>query len=210
MAEFAITGGIGSGKTTVARLLVAKGATLVDADQIVHGLQQSGGKVFNLIVERFGSGIVKDDGELDRQKIADIVFNDPKELEELNKIVHPAVGEEMAALRKKYDSKNMIVLVDIPLLVTPEGNLAREEYTSFRGKIVVDCRIETAVSRLVAHRGFNEDDAWARIEKQSTREQRLHHADYVINNNGPEENLSEQAESCWTWMQSLAKEISDN
>jgi dephospho-CoA kinase len=210
MAEFAITGGIGSGKTTVAKLLVAKGATLVDADKIVHGLQQSGGKVFNSIVERFGLGIVKDDGELDRQKIADIVFSDPKELEELNKIVHPAVGEEMAALRKKYDSQNMIVLIDIPLLVTPEGNLAREEYASFRGKIVVDCRIETAVSRLVAHRGFNEGDAWARIEKQSTREQRLHHADYVINNNGPEENLSEQAESCWAWMQSLAKEISDN
>lgn len=210
MAEFAITGGIGSGKTTVAKLLVAKGATLVDADKIVHGLQQSGGKVFNSIVERFGLGIVKDDGELDRQKIADIVFSDPKELEELNKIVHPAVGEEMAALRKKYDSQNMIVLIDIPLLVTPEGNLAREEYASFRGKIVVDCRIETAVSRLVAHRGFNEGDAWARIEKQSTREQRLHHADYVINNNGPEENLSEQAESCWTWMQLLAKEISDN
>ena len=210
MAEFAITGGIGSGKTTVAKLLVAKGATLVDADKIVHGLQQSGGKVFNSIVERFGLGIVKDDGELDRQKIADIVFSDPKELEELNKIVHPAVGEEMAALRKKYDSQNMIVLIDIPLLVTPEGNLAREEYASFRGKIVVDCRIETAVSRLVAHRGFNEGDAWARIEKQSTREQRLHHADFVINNNGPEENLSEQAESCWAWMQSLAKEISDN
>ncbi len=210
MAEFAITGGIGSGKTTVAKLLVAKGATLVDADKIVHGLQQSGGKVFNSIVERFGLGIVKDDGELDRQKIADIVFSDPKELEELNKIVHPAVGEEMTALRKKYDSQNMIVLIDIPLLVTPEGNLAREEYASFRGKIVVDCRIETAVSRLVAHRGFNEGDAWARIEKQSTREQRLHHADFVINNNGPEENLSEQAESCWAWMQSLAKEISDN
>ena len=210
MAEFAITGGIGSGKTTVAKLLVDKGATLVDADQIVHGLQQSGGKVFNSIVERFGSEIVKDDGELDRQKIANIVFNDPKELEELNKIVHPAVGEEMAALRKKYDSKNLIVLIDIPLLVTPEGNLAREEYKSFRGKIVVDCKIETAVSRLVRHRGFNEDDAWARIEKQSTREQRLHHADYVIDNNGPEENLNEQAESCWAWMQSLAKEISDN
>ena len=210
MAEFAITGGIGSGKTTVAKLLVDKGATLVDADQIVHGLQQSGGKVFNSIVERFGSEIVKDDGELDRQKIANIVFNDPKELEELNKIVHPAVGEEMAALRKKYDSKNLIVLIDIPLLVTPEGNLAREEYKSFRGKIVVDCKIETAVSRLVVQRGFNEDDAWARIQKQSTREQRLHHADYVIDNNGPEENLNEQAESCWAWMQSLAKEISDN
>jgi len=210
MAEFAITGGIGSGKTTVAKLLVTKGAALVDADQIVHDLQQSGGKVYHSIVERFGLGILKDDEELDRQKIADIVFNDPKELEELNKIVHPAVGEKMTELREKYNSENAIVLIDIPLLVTPEGELGREEYKSFQGKIVVDCKIEIAVSRLVAHRGFKEEDARSRIEKQSTRQQRLQYADYVINNNGPEENLSEQVDACWTWMQSLAKEISNN
>ena len=210
MAEFAITGGIGSGKTTVAKLLVTKGAALVDADQIVHDLQQSGGKVYHSIVERFGLGILKDDEELDRQKIADIVFNDPKELEELNKIVHPAVGEKMTELREKYNSENAIVLIDIPLLVTPEGELGREEYKSFQGKIVVDCKIEIAVSRLVAHRGFKEEDARSRIEKQPTHQQRLQYADYVINNNGPEENLSEQVDACWAWMQSLAKEISNN
>ena len=210
MAEFAITGGIGAGKTTVAKLLVTKGAALVDADQIVHDLQQSGGKVYHSIVERFGSGVLKDDEELDRQKIAEIVFNDPKELEELNKIVHPAVGKKMTELRDKYNSENAIVLVDIPLLVTSEGELGREEYKSFRGKIVVDCEIETAVSRLVAHRGFKEEDARSRIEKQSTRKQRLQHADYVINNNGPEQNLNEQVDACWTWMQSLAKEDSNN
>ena len=192
MTEFAITGGIGSGKTTVAKLLVLKGATLIDADQIVRDLQKPGQSVYKSIVERFGSDVVTDNQELDRQKIADIVFSNPEQLEALNTIVHPAVGEEMGALRRKFAATNAIVLIDIPLLVTPEGELARKEYKALQGKIVVDCEIETAISRLVAFRGFNEQDATARISKQSTRKQRLEFADYVIDNNGEEENLIDQ------------------
>lgn len=207
MTEFAITGGIGSGKTTVAKLLVLKGATLIDADQIVRDLQKPGQSVYKSIVERFGSDVVTDNQELDRQKIADIVFSNPEQLEALNAIVHPAVGEKMGALRRKFAATNAIVLIDIPLLVTPEGELARKEYKALEGKIVVDCEIETAISRLVAFRGFNEQDATARISKQSTRKQRLEFADYVIDNNGEEENLIDQIDACWVWMQSLAKEI---
>lgn len=207
MTEFAITGGIGSGKTTVAKLLVLKGATLIDADQIVRDLQKPGQSVYKSIVERFGSDVVTDNQELDRQKIADIVFSNPEQLEALNAIVHPAVGEEMGALRRKFAATNAIVLIDIPLLVTPEGELARKEYKALQGKIVVDCEIETAISRLVTFRGFNEQDATARISKQSTRKQRLEFADYVIDNNGEEENLIDQIDACWVWMQSLAKEI---
>ena len=207
MTEFAITGGIGSGKTTVAKLLVLKGATLIDADQIVRDLQKPGQSVYKSIVERFGSDVVTDNQELDRQKIADIVFSNPEQLEALNAIVHPAVGEEMGALRRKFTATNAIVLIDIPLLVTPEGELARKEYKALQGKIVVDCEIETAISRLVTFRGFNEQDATARISKQSTRKQRLEFADYVIDNNGEEENLIDQIDACWVWMQSLAKEI---
>jgi len=207
MTEFAITGGIGSGKTTVAKLLVLKGATLIDADQIVRDLQKPGQSVYKSIVERFGSDVVTDNQELDRQKIADIVFSNPEQLEALNAIVHPAVGEKMGALRRKFAATNAIVLIDIPLLVTPEGELARKEYKALQGKIVVDCEIETAISRLVAFRGFNEQDATARISKQSTRKQRLEFADYVIDNNGEEENLIDQIDACWVWMQSLAKEI---
>ncbi|MFL2992421.1 MAG: dephospho-CoA kinase [Acidimicrobiales bacterium] len=207
MTEFAITGGIGSGKTTVAKLLVLKGATLIDADQIVRDLQKPGQSVYKSIVERFGSDVVTDNQELDRQKIADIVFSNPEQLEALNAIVHPAVGEKMGALRRKFAATNAIVLIDIPLLVTPEGELARKEYKALEGKIVVDCEIETAISRLVTFRGFNEQDATARISKQSTRKQRLEFADYVIDNNGEEENLIDQIDACWVWMQSLAKEI---
>ena len=118
MTEIAITGGIGSGKTTVAKLLVDKGVVLVDADQIVKDLQKPGGEVFNRIVDIYGNEILLDDGELDRQKIAEIVFNDENELSKLNDIVHPAVGEEMGIRRKEAIKQGNVVLVDICLLYT--------------------------------------------------------------------------------------------
>ena len=125
MAEFAITGGIGSGKSTVAAALETKGAKLVDADEVVRDLQQPGGEIFVNLVQVFGDVIVTKDGELDRQKLADIAFSDPDELERLNKIVHPAVGEEMKKRRDAFVRLGHIVLIDIPLMVTPEGDLAR-------------------------------------------------------------------------------------
>ena len=204
MAEIAITGGIGSGKTTVAKLIVSKGAVLVDADQIVKDLQRPGGKVFNKIVEIYGNEILLGDGELDRQKIAEIVFNDERELSTLNDIVHPAVGEEMGIRRKEAIKQGSVVLVDIPLMVTPEGKLGREEYKLFDGIIVVDCKVETAVLRLVQQRGFDEKDARARIAKQATPKQRREFADFLIDNNGSEENLSKQIERCWEWVHSLS------
>ena len=204
MAEIAITGGIGSGKTTVAKLIVNRGAVLVDADQIVKDLQKPGGKVFDKIVEIYGNEILLGDGELDRQKIAEIVFNDERELSTLNDIVHPAVGEEMGIRRKEAIKQGSVVLVDIPLMVTPEGKLGREEYKLFDGIIVVDCKVETAVLRLVQQRGFDEKDARARIAKQATPKQRREFADFLIDNNGSEENLSKQIERCWEWVHSLS------
>ena len=141
MAEVAITGGIGSGKTTVATLLVAEGAVLVDADQIVKDLQKPGGKVFVEIVQKYGRRILLEDGNLDRQKIAEIVFNDQEELLELNAIVHPAVGEEMGKQRKEAIKSGKIVLVDIPLMVTPDGKLGSDEYKKFDGTMSTNgCR----------------------------------------------------------------------
>ncbi len=209
MVEIAITGGIGSGKTTVAKLIVSRGAVLVDADEIVKDLQRPGGKVFNSIVEIYGNEILLGDGELDRQKIAEIVFNDEGELSKLNDIVHPAVGEEMGIRRKQAIKGGSVVLVDIPLMVTPEGELGREEYKLFDGIIVVDCKIETAVLRLVQQRGFDEKDARARIAKQATPKQRREFADFLIDNNGAEESLSKQIEKCWEWVHSLSAKKRD-
>tara|TARA_B100000945_G_scaffold50321_1_gene35871 strand:+ start:853 stop:1476 length:624 start_codon:yes stop_codon:yes gene_type:complete len=206
MAEFAITGGIGSGKSTVSAALEIRGAKLVDADEVVRELQRPNGEIFTNLVQEFGEVIINEDGELNRQKLADIAFSDPVNLEKLNKIVHPAVGKEMAKRRNAFISQGHIVLVDIPLLVTPEGSLARKEYKDFTGKIVIDCDEKIAVSRLVQFRGFREDDAWARIDKQASREQRLEFADFVIDNNGDSDSLELQIDLCWAWMTSLDSE----
>ena len=206
MTEFAITGGIGSGKSTVSAALETRGAKLVDADEVVRELQRPNGEVFTNLVQEFGEMIINEDGQLNRQKLADIAFSDPEDLEKLNKIVHPAVGKEMAKRRNAFIRQGYIVLVDIPLLVTPEGTLARKEYQDFTGKIVVDCDEKIAVSRLVKFRGFREDDAWARIDKQASRKQRLEVADFVIDNNGDNDSLEVQIDSCWSWMTSLDSE----
>ncbi len=203
MAEFAITGGIGSGKSTVATALVQRGVKLVDADEIVRELQKPDGEVFIKLVDSFGKEIISANGELDRQKLADLAFSNPQALDKLNSIVHPAVGKEMALRREALTKGGHIVLIDIPLLVTPEGELARKEYNEFAGRIVVDCEEKTAVSRLVKFRGFREDDAWTRISKQANREQRLAFADYVIDNNGDSDALESQVDECWVWMQSV-------
>ena len=203
MVEFAITGGIGSGKSTVAAALVQRGVKLIDADEIVRELQKPGGEVFIRLVEAFGEEVIGENGELDRQKLADLAFSSPQELAKLNSIVHPSVGKEMAARREALAKDGHLVLIDIPLLVTPEGELARKEYNDFAGKIIVDCEEELAVERLVKFRGFREDDARARIAKQANRDQRLPFADYVIDNNGDNSALELQVDECWDWMQAF-------
>ena len=179
---------------------------MVDADEVVRELQRPNGEIFTNLVQEFGEIIINEDGQLNRQRLADIAFSDPEDLEKLNKIVHPAVGKEMAKRRNAFIRQGYIVLVDIPLLVTPEGTLARKEYRDFTGKIVIDCDEKIAVSRLVKFRGFREDDAWARIDKQASRKQRLEVADFVIDNNGDNDSLEVQIDSCWSWMTSLDSE----
>ena len=179
---------------------------MVDADEVVRELQRPNGEIFTNLVQEFGEIIINEDGQLNRQKLADIAFSDPGDLEKLNKIVHPAVGKEMAKRRNAFIRQGYIVLVDIPLLVTSEGTLARKEYQDFTGKIVIDCDEKIAVSRLVKFRGFREDDAWARIDKQASRKQRLEFADFVIDNNGDNDSLEVQIDSCWSWMTSLDSE----
>ena len=117
MIEIGLTGGIGSGKSTVADLLVERGAVFIDADRIVRDLQSPGGAVFAAMVERWGDRIVANDGTLDRQAVAEIVFNDEDELKALNDLVHPAVGEAMKEQREAAVGTDAIVVLDIPLLV---------------------------------------------------------------------------------------------
>ena len=203
MIEIGLTGGIGSGKSTVADGLVARGAVLIDADRIVRELQEPGAPVFEAMVERWGPRIVSADGTLDRAAVAAIVFGDEDELKALNDIVHPAVGREMVRRRKEVEGTDAVVILDIPLLVRADGESIADQYANLAGIIVVDIDPELAVRRLVKFRGFSRRDALARIRNQASREARRAVADRVIDNSGTLEELRPQIDFVWSWIKTL-------
>ena len=196
-----LTGGIGSGKSTVSALLAERGAVIVDADAIVREIQEPGGLAYQGIVDRFGPGVVLADGTLDRPALAAIVFNDDAARADLNKLTHPFVGGVMAERIAANRETDNVVVLDIPLL----AERGRDAY-GVKGVIVVDCPVDEAIRRLVAFRGFTEDDARARIAAQIPREKRLEMADFVVDNSGPVDALAPQAEKCWAWLETLRAE----
>lgn len=196
MLVVGLTGGIGSGKSTVSAMLAGRGAAIVDADLLSRELQRPGEPVFVAMVERFGPGIVAEDGTLDRAAVAAIAFNDPPALADLNSITHPAIGAAIAARMAAYADTEDVVILDVPLLV--ESTALR---TSMAVLIVVDAPTDVAIGRLVEQRGMEEGDARARIAAQSSREERLKLADFVIDNSGSVVDLESEVQRCWAWLQ---------
>ena len=191
-----LTGGIGSGKSTVSALLAERGAIVIDADRITRELQAPGSPVLAEIAVAFGPTVIDSKGELDRPALAALVFGDPDALARLNKIVHPAVGREMAARLEAQRETDNVVVLDIPLLVeNPREGLC--------GTVVVDLPVEIAVERLVTHRNMDRADAEARIARQATREARVAIADRIIDNSGDLASLETQVDEAWQWMRSL-------
>jgi len=197
-----LTGGIGSGKSTVSAAFAARGAVVIDADAVVRELQEPGQPVLAAMVERFGEGILRPDGSLDRQAVADVVFTDTEALADLNAIVHPAVGAEILRRIEAQEGTDEIVVLDVPLLVENEA-------FEVAAVVVVDTDPEVAIERLVRHRGFDEGDARARIARQASREQRLARADFVIPNDGTPADLDRHVERCWEWIRQLAVEANE-
>ena len=196
MLEIGLTGGSGSGKSTVAGLLVDRGATLLDADAIVRELQQPGTPVFVAMVARWGDEVVTADGTLDRTAVAARAFTDPDELAALNAIVHPAVGDEMTRRRRDLAKTDDTVVLDIPLLV-------ESGHEGLGGVIVVDVDPEVALARLVASRGLTVEDAGNRMAHQASREERLARADLVIDNGGSLDDLVHEVDRAWAWIATL-------
>lgn len=225
MRLLGLTGGIGSGKSSVSERLLARGAQILDADAIVKELQRPGEAVYLAMVDRWGSKILLShelshdehrDGEhrhaeLDRAAIAEIVFGDPAELAAIEALVHPAVKAEIARRVQAAAGSEATLIFDNPLLVKKGGETERSPkkdrvatgWPTTSALIVVDCPIDVAVSRLQEFRGFSAEDAHKRVAAQATREERVAKADFVIDNGGELASLDSQVEGCWSWIQTL-------
>jgi dephospho-CoA kinase len=198
-----LTGGIGSGKSTVSAMLADRGAVIIDADVIAREVVEPGQPAYAKVVERFGPTVVGDDGRLDRPAIAAIVFNDGDALKDLEAITHPAVGARMTELMAAEADTDHVVVLDVPLLVE------KGTYTT-AGTIVVDVEPEVAVRRLVEQRGMDEADVRRRMAAQVSREERLAKADFVVSNDGSLDDLRVKVDRCWRWLERLAHARDDD
>ena len=186
-----LTGGIGTGKSTVARMLAALGACVIDADAIVHELQAPGRPLLALIAEAFGPGMLRPDGALDRERLGQLVFSDPAARKRLNDLVHPAVGAEMVRRLEAARAAGVpLVVLDIPLLL--EGRALRRTdpgrartASDLVSEVIVVYAPESAqIARQVSRDGATREHAGERVRAQLSIEEKRKLADHVIDNSG--------------------------
>lgn len=189
MLRVGLTGGVGSGKSTVAEVFARRGAKVIDADAIAREVVEPGTMGFEAVKARFGREIARPDG-IDRAALARIVFADDDARDDLNGIVHPLVRFEIQERIATLAESTEIVVLMIPLLVE-SGRYATDIV------IVVDCDEEVAIQRMVTSRGWTERDARSRIAAQATRTQRRAIADIVIDNSTDEVSLERQVDAAW-------------
>ena len=196
-----LTGGIASGKSTIARLFAALGCVTIDADHIVARLYQPGEAGHEALVRTYGSGILLEDGTVDRRKLAGIAFASEESANALNALIHPLVAAEEVDLMAAEERRpgDRIVIIEATLLIEAGG----EE--RFDRIVIVDVDPETQLARAVA-RGMTREEAARRIAHQLPRQERLHHADYVIDNSGYlEAAKAETARVCEALQRDLAE-----
>jgi dephospho-CoA kinase len=186
-----LTGGIGSGKSTVADLLRAKGAVVVDADEVARAVVEPGEPALEALVERFGPGILDAEGRLDRPALAAIAFADDDGRKALGDITWPAIGEEFER-RIKAAPPGSVVVCDVPLLVESKAAAARP----YVAVIVVEAPIDVRLDRLEV-RGVARDDAERRMAAQATDEERRAVATHLVDNGGDLESLARQIDRIW-------------
>ena len=195
MLAVGLTGGIGSGKSAVADLLVERGAVLIDADQVARDVVAPGGPAYQPLIDRFGPGIVASDGTIDRPALAAVAFADDAARADLNAITHPAIGVAMIEALDALAGTDRIVVLAIPLLTA-----MHRETMKLDRVVVVDCPMDIALERLLSQRGMDRADAEARIRAQISREERVKGVDYVLDNSGDRAALELEVVRLWEWL----------
>jgi dephospho-CoA kinase len=176
---YGLTGGIASGKSTVAALLIQAGYEVVDSDEIVKILYGKGEAIYNAILGAFGGDILTSDGNIDRKRLGDLIFNNLEARQKLNAVTHPVIRHEiekrLEACRIRGDR---IVFVDVPLLYESET------FGRYDGVILVYAKVSLQLSRLMARNGFSEEEADIRIKSQLPIEEKRARADFIVDNQG--------------------------
>lgn len=188
-----LTGGIGTGKSTVSRLLAELGAVVIDADAIVHALQAPGSPVLREIADALGADVVDATGALDRARVAERVFRDPAQRQRLNAIMHPRVGAEMARRREAaHASGAPLIVLDIPLLFESRPRDREAARGGADATVLVYAPPAAQIERTVARDGCTREQAEARIAAQLPIDEKRALADHVIDNSGPREDTERQ------------------
>jgi dephospho-CoA kinase len=193
MRLIGLTGGIGSGKSTVAAMLAERGAIVIDADRVAHEVYEPGTEGHDLLVERFGTSILDGEGRIDRRLLGAIVFQNPDALKDLNAIIHPLVRREIARrlLEISSDDPDAIVVLEAALMAETGWSGGAAELWA------VLALPEIVVGRLVRQRGMSEEDVRLRLAAQASNDQRRRIATRVIENNFDLEHLEAQVDRAW-------------
>jgi dephospho-CoA kinase len=190
-----LTGGIGSGKSTVARMLEARGAIVFDADALARAAVEPGTPGHDQVIERFGATILAPGGAIDREALASVVFADPAARRDLEAIVHPEVRRLFAEGSERYRDSERIVVFSAPLLV--ETGM----HTAFDVLVLVSASVETQVERLMRERAMGEEPIRARIAAQLPLEEKAAVADVIVDNEGTIDELEVQVDRLWAELQ---------
>ncbi len=204
--NFGLTGGIASGKSTVARILEELGAKVIDADRVGHELLRRSHPVHQQVVARFGQGVLRPDGEIDRKLLGSMVFADPQRLRELSAIVHPSLIARVDELAAELRAGRPGAVIVVDAAVIYEAGVADR----FAKILVAWCRPEQQIERLMAKTGLSREEALRRVASQIPSEEKRRRADYVIDCSGNLAQTRAQAEALYPEIKRLAEAETGN
>lgn len=197
MKIIGLTGGTGSGKSTVSKFLAHLGAVVIDADKVGHEVFKPGTKAWQEVVDAFGQGIISADGTIDRRKLGEIVFSNPGARAKLNQVMHPLIYEQVKSRMEEYGRKGAaIIIVEAPLLLEVGWKSLVDEVW------VTSASEATVIKRLKEQKGLPEAQSLARVRAQLTDEERIRQADVVIDTDCALDELKERVEALWRKLRS--------